>query len=71
MPRKLRVQYPGPIYHLMNRGDRREDIFDDDQPLTFRSRLAAPPLSYSPLRRAVADFAEPFTLFLDSQSPNI
>jgi REP element-mobilizing transposase RayT len=31
MPRKLRVQYPGAIYHLMNRGDRREDIFEDDQ----------------------------------------
>jgi len=29
MPRKLRVQYPGAIYHLMNRGDRREDIFED------------------------------------------
>ena len=31
MPRKLRVQYPGALYHLMNRGDRREDIFEDDQ----------------------------------------
>ena len=31
MPRKLRVQYPGAIYHLMNRGDRREDIFQDDK----------------------------------------
>ncbi len=31
MPRKLRVQYPGAIYHLMNRGDRREDIFEDDK----------------------------------------
>lgn len=31
MPRKLRVQYPGAIYHLMNRGDRREDIFQDDE----------------------------------------
>ena len=30
MPRKLRVQYPGAIYHLMNRGDRREKIFKDD-----------------------------------------
>src|SRR5437667_6182787 len=28
--RKLRVQYPGAIYHLMNRGDRREPIFKDD-----------------------------------------
>ena len=31
MPRKLRIQYPGAIYHLMNRGDRREKIFEDDQ----------------------------------------
>ena len=31
MPRKLRLQYPGAIYHLMNRGDRREKIFEDDQ----------------------------------------
>src|SRR5213082_1852069 len=30
MARKLRVQYPGAIYHLMNRGDRREEIFCDD-----------------------------------------
>lgn len=31
MPRKLRLQYPGAIYHLMNRGDQREDIFKDDE----------------------------------------
>ena len=31
MARKLRVQYPGAIYHVMNRGDRREAIFADDQ----------------------------------------
>jgi REP element-mobilizing transposase RayT len=30
MARKLRVQFPGAIYHVMNRGDRREPIFDDD-----------------------------------------
>jgi REP element-mobilizing transposase RayT len=30
MPRQLRVQYPGAIYHVMDRGDRREDIFVDD-----------------------------------------
>jgi len=29
MPRKLRVQYPGAIYHVMSRGDRREDIFQN------------------------------------------
>ncbi len=27
MPRKLRVEYEGAIYHVMNRGDRREPIF--------------------------------------------
>ena len=30
MARKLRVEYPGAIYPLMNRGDRREPIFQDD-----------------------------------------
>lgn len=30
MARKLRIQYEGAIYHLLNRGDRREDIFHDD-----------------------------------------
>lgn len=30
MPRKLRLQYPGAIYHVMNRGDRGEDIVLDD-----------------------------------------
>ena len=27
MARKLRIQYPGAIYHVMNRGGRREAIF--------------------------------------------
>ena len=30
MARKLRVEYAGAIYHVMNRGDRREAIFLDD-----------------------------------------
>ncbi len=30
MPRKLRVEYEGAIYHIMNRGDREEPIFKDD-----------------------------------------
>lgn len=30
MPRALRIEYPGAIYHVMNRGDRREPIFRDD-----------------------------------------
>ena len=31
MPRKLRVEYEGAIYHVMNRGDRREPIFIDNE----------------------------------------
>jgi len=31
VPRKLRVEYEGAIYHLINRGDHREAIFLEDQ----------------------------------------
>jgi putative transposase len=31
MARKLRMGYPGAIYHIMNFGDRREAVFRDDQ----------------------------------------
>jgi hypothetical protein len=27
---QLRIEYPGAIYHVLSRGDRREDIFHDD-----------------------------------------
>jgi len=26
MPRQLRLEYPGAIYHVLNRGDQRDDI---------------------------------------------
>jgi hypothetical protein len=31
MARALRIEYPGAIYHVMNRGDRREPIFHEDR----------------------------------------
>ena len=31
MARKSRIQYPGAIYHVMNRGDRQEPVFGDDR----------------------------------------
>ena len=34
MPRPLRVEYAGAIYHVLNRGDRRERIVADDQDRT-------------------------------------
>ncbi len=30
MPRKARVDFPGAVYHLLDRGDRCEEIFRDD-----------------------------------------
>ena len=30
MPHKIRVQYPGAMYHLMSRGDQQDDIFLSD-----------------------------------------
>jgi len=31
MPRQVRIQYGGALYHVMARGDRREAIFFDDR----------------------------------------
>src|SRR2546426_493736 len=43
MPRKLRVEYEGAIYHVMNRGDRREPVFRDatDRGLFLRTLAEA------------------------------
>jgi hypothetical protein len=30
MPRQVRIEYPGAIYHVMSRGNRRQDIYLDD-----------------------------------------
>src|SRR5437763_1781618 len=30
MPRKIRIEYPDAIYHVMSRGDRRKEIFPGD-----------------------------------------
>ena len=31
MARSMRIEFPGAVYHVTSRGDRREAIFDDDQ----------------------------------------
>jgi putative transposase len=30
MPRKLRIEYEGAVYHVLNPGDRRDSIFLED-----------------------------------------
>ena len=31
MARPLRIEFPSALYHVTARGDRREDIFEDDE----------------------------------------
>ena len=31
MSRPLRIEFPGAVYHVTSRGDRREPIFEDDE----------------------------------------
>ncbi len=31
MARPLRIEFPGALYHVTSRGDRREAIFEDDE----------------------------------------
>jgi hypothetical protein len=41
MARALRIQYPGAYYHVMNRGNRREDILiaDQDRKIFLKRRI--------------------------------
>ena len=41
MARSLRVEYPGAYYHVMARGNRREDIFLDDDDRRFFLRAVS------------------------------
>ncbi len=59
MARQLRVEYPGAVYHVMTRGDRREPIFmdkdDADRKRSQRTsalkyRLGAPGAASSSMR---------------------
>jgi hypothetical protein len=31
MSRPIRIEFPNALYHVTSRGDRREDIFEDDE----------------------------------------
>jgi addiction module RelB/DinJ family antitoxin len=39
MSRKLRIEYPGAMYHVMNRGDQRQDM--SDPTTVFRAQVPA------------------------------
>ena len=57
MARKLRVEYPGAIYHVINRGDRRESIFRDEEDRELFLATLEPGMPYGHARAS-----EPFAL---------
>ena len=57
MPRPLRIEYEGAIYHVMNRGDRREPIFhnDKDRELFLATLLAFAQVTAHPLAQELLE----------------
>lgn len=72
MARKLRIEYPGAIYHVMNRGDRREVIFRIDQDrLLFLDTLAATCQKTGWQVHAYCLMPNHFHLVMETPSPNL
>jgi hypothetical protein len=56
MARKLRVEYPGAVYHVMNRGDRLEPIFKDDADRQCFLEILSEACAKTGWRHAALDF---------------
>lgn len=72
MPRPLRLEYPGAIYHLMSRGDHRQDIFRDDQDRhRFISTLAEACEKTEWQAHAYCLMSNHFHLVVETPAPNL
>ncbi|HSH39296.1 MAG TPA: transposase [Chthoniobacterales bacterium] len=72
MARQLRIQYEGAIYHLLNRGDRREDIFlDEADRSTFLEALGAACLKTGWQVHAYCLMTNHFHLVVETPRPNL
>ena len=72
MARKLRIEYPGAIYHVMNRGDRQEPIFEDDADRErFLETLAAACLKTGWQVHAYCLMCNHFHLVLETPQANL
>jgi len=72
MARKSRVEYPGAIYHLMNRGDRREPIFrDDEDPERFLATLGEGCFKTDWQVHAYCLMPNPFHLVVETPAANL
>ena len=72
MSRKLRIEYPGAMYHVMSRGDQREDIFrDDDDREKFLSTLGEACVKTEWQVHAYCLMRNHFHLVLETPPPNL
>ena len=72
MPRQLRLQYEGAIYHLLSRGDRREAIFHDQADRTsFLDTLAAACAKTAWQVHAYCLMSNHFHLVIETPRPNL
>ncbi len=72
MPRPLRIQFPGAVYHVMNRGNGRQAIFADaDDARRFMARLEeiAAPLGWR--FRAYCLMTNHYHFVLETPQPNL
>ena len=72
VPRKLRIQYSGAMYHVMNRGDQREAIFrDDGDRETFLATLGEACAKTEWQVHAYCLMSNHFHLVLETPQPNL
>ena len=72
MARKLRVEYEGALYHVMNRGDRREAIFlDDDDRKGFVATLGEACTKTGWQVHALCLMNNHFHLVIETPQPNL
>ena len=67
MPRRLRFQYPGALYHIINRGNYRQDLFGTaGAAQAFEATLNEASLRYAWIIHAFAIMRNHFHLAPDS-----
>lgn len=72
MPRRLRIEYPGAIYHVMARGNARQDIVQDDDDRTrLRDDLARATGCFEWELVAYVLMSNHFHLLLKTPRPNL
>jgi REP-associated tyrosine transposase len=72
MARPLRLEYPGAVYHIAARGERRELIFeDDDDRLAFLSMLAKEVRQQGWILYAFCLLGDHYQMLLETPEPNL